>query len=142
MVGHELKFKTKVEVRDMYGYGKHVDMDFKSAVKKTIEELQKEGFGVLTEIDVKATLKAKLGVDYEDYLILGACNPPFAHKALNAEKEVGLLLPCNVIVYRDGDKTHVSAILPTQAMSMVENESLKRVAEEVEDKLKKVIDSI
>ncbi len=126
----------------MYGYGKEVDMDFDSAVEKTVEALQKEGFGVLTEIDVKATLKEKLGIDYEDYLILGACNPPLAHKALVAEKEIGLLLPCNVIVYRDGGRTHVSAILPTQAMSMVENEDLKKVAEEVEEKLKRVIDSI
>jgi len=126
----------------MYGYGKEVDMDFDSAVEKTIEELRKEGFGVLTEIDVKATLKEKLGIDYEDYLILGACNPPLAHRALVAEKEIGLLLPCNVIVYRDGERTHVSAILPTRAMSMVENEDLKKVAEEVEEKLKRVIDSI
>ncbi len=126
----------------MYGYGKEVDMDFDSAVEETIEALQKEGFGVLTEIDVKATLKEKLGIDYENYLILGACNPPLAHKALIAEKEIGLLLPCNVIVYRDGGKTHVSAILPTRAMSMVENEDLKKVAEEVEEKLKRVIDSI
>jgi uncharacterized protein (DUF302 family) len=105
-----------------YGYSKSVELDFDDAVARTKEELKKEGFGVLTEIDVKKTLKEKLDVNYDDYIILGACNPPFAHKALEAEKEIGLLLPCNVIVYRKDDKTYVSAINPVEAMSVVKNE--------------------
>ncbi len=126
----------------MYGYTKKVGLTFDEAVKRTREELSKEGFGVLTEIDVKKTLKTKLDVDYDDYLILGACNPPFAYQALQAEKEVGLLLPCNVIVYRDGGETFVSTILPTDAMSIVDNDALGVVAVEVEEKLKKVVDNI
>ena len=126
----------------MYGYTKKVGLTFDEAVKRTREELSKEGFGVLTEIDVKKTLKTKLDVDYDDYLILGACNPPFAYQALQVEKEVGLLLPCNVIVYRDGGETFVSTILPTDAMSIADNDALGVVAVEVEAKLKKVVDSI
>jgi uncharacterized protein (DUF302 family) len=86
----------------MYGYKKQVNTSFEEALQRTKEELQKEGFGVLTEIDVKATLKKKLDVDYDNYLILGACNPPFAYQSLQAEKDIGLLLlPCNVIAYED-----------------------------------------
>jgi uncharacterized protein (DUF302 family) len=126
----------------MYGYKKQVSASFEEALQRTKEELQKEGFGVLTEIDVKATLKTKLDVDYDNYLILGACNPPLAYQALQAEKDIGLLLPCNVIAYEDEGKTFVSAILPTVAMSMVESEKLRSIALQVEQKLKKVIDSI
>jgi len=125
-----------------YGYGKQVGLSYEDAVKKTRDELQKEGFGVLTEIDVRATLKKKMDVDFDNYVILGACNPPFAFQALKAEREIGLLLPCNVIVYENGGETTVSAMLPTVAMNMVENESLREVAEQVEAKLKKVVDSI
>ncbi len=125
-----------------YGYKKQVDASFEDAVQKVKEELQKEGFGVLTEIDVKATMKKKLDLDYENYLILGACNPSFAHKALEAEKEIGLLLPCNVVVYEDVGSVFVSVILPTVAMGMVENSDLPNIAAEVEEKLKRVIDNI
>ena len=93
-----------------YGYSKKLSLTFSEAVEKTRAELAKEGFGILTEIDVKATLKKKLNIDYENYIILGACNPPFAHKALEAEKEIGLLLPCNVIVYEDKGKVIASEI--------------------------------
>lgn len=126
----------------MYGYKKQASISFENAVEKTRQELKKEGFGVLTEIDVKATLKKKLDVDYDKYIILGACNPPFAHKALQAEKEIGLMLPCNVIVYENNEKVFVSAILPTKAMSMIDNPELKEIAEQIEEKLKKVVDSI
>jgi len=126
----------------MYGYKKKVTVSFDKAVEKTREELQKQGFGVLTEIDVKATLKKKLDVDFDNYIILGACNPPFAYQALQAEKDIGLLLPCNVIVYEQEGEVFVSAIVPTVAMSMVENEELRRIAVQVEPKLKQVIDSI
>jgi uncharacterized protein (DUF302 family) len=105
-------------------------------------ELQKKGFGVLTEIDVKATIKKKLDIDFDNYIILGACNPPFAYKALQAEKEIGLMLPCNVIVYSNDGKTIVSAILPTEAMKSIGNSSLDEIAKIIEQKLKKVVDSI
>ncbi len=125
-----------------YGYKREIPLPFAEAVLKTKAELAKEGFGILTEIDVKATLKKKLDVDYENYIILGACNPPFALEALRAEKDIGLLLPCNIIVYEENGKTFVSAILPTVAMEMVENTSLADIAKIVEEKLKKVIDNI
>lgn len=125
-----------------YGYGKIVNLPFEEVVRKTKETLAQEGFGVLTEIDVKVTMKKKLGVDFDNYVILGACNPPFAHEALQMEKEIGLLLPCNVIVYEDTGSVHVSVIVPSVAMSIVENEDLVSIASEVEDKLKKVIDSL
>lgn len=125
-----------------YGYKRKVPLSFIDAVSKVKEELSREGFGVLTEIDVKATLKKKLDVDYENYLILGACNPPFAFQALKSEKEIGLFLPCNVIVYEESKETFVSAVLPTVAMSMVENPALAALAAEVETKLKRVVDSL
>ncbi|MEN8613706.1 DUF302 domain-containing protein [Dehalogenimonas sp. THU2] len=126
----------------MYGYKRQVHGTFDAVVQKTREELKKEGFGIMTEIDVRETLKKKLDVDYDNYVILGACNPPFAYKALQAEKEIGLLLPCNVIVYEDGGQVFVSAILATEAMKAVDNENLGGIAVVVEDKLKKVVDSI
>ena len=129
-------------VQANYGYKKQVNKTFEEALAKTREELQTEGFGVMTEIDVKATLKKKLNVDFDKYIILGACNPPFAYKALQAEKDIGLLLPCNVIVYEEHGKVFVSAIVPTVAMSMVQNPALSEIAEQVEKKLKKVVDSI
>ena len=125
-----------------YYYKKEVNLGYDATVSKVKAELQKEGFGVLTEIDVKATLKKKLNVDYENYIIIGACNPPFAYKALQAEKDIGLLLPCNLIVYNSGNKTVAASILPSRAMSMVENEELRGIAGQVEAKLKKVIDAL
>jgi len=126
-----------------YGLTKKVDLSFEEAEAKVRESLKAQGFGVLTEIDVKATLKAKLNVDFRKYKILGACNPPFAHKALTAEIEIGLLLPCNVIVYEDdAGATHVSAIDPASAMSMVTNRELESVAGQVREKLVEVVESI
>ncbi len=125
-----------------YGFTKKVDLEFSDTVKKTREELGKSGFGILTEINVKETLKKKLDVNYDYYIILGACNPPFAYEALKAEKEIGLLLPCNVIVYSDNGKIFVSAINPIVAMSMVDNPKLKEIADKISEKLKKVIDNI
>ena len=129
-------------MNNMYGYKKQVELTYDDTVGRVREELKKEGFGVLTEIDVKATLRKKLDVDFDNYIILGACNPSFAHKALLAERDIGLLLPCNVIVYELDGKTFASAILPSIAMSMVDNAELKDIAGEVETKLKKVIDRI
>jgi len=125
-----------------YSYTKQVDLPFGEAVERTRAELANEGFGILTEIDVKATLKQKLGVSFDNYVILGACNPPFAYKALQATKVVGLFMPCNVIVYEDQGKIFVSAILPTAAMSMLDNPLLADIAVQVEEKFKRAIDNL
>jgi len=125
-----------------YGYKKQLNVSFDEAVKQTKAELAHAGFGVLTEIDVQATLKTKLDVDYDKYVILGACNPSFAHQALMAEKDVGLLLPCNVIVYEDDGKVFVSAVMPTVAMGAVENAAVEPIARDVEEMLKKIVDSL
>ena len=117
-------------------------MSYREAIARAREELQKEGFGVLTEIDVKATLKKKLDVDFDDYIILGACNPSMAYKALQSEQDLGLMLPCNVIVYSKKGKTFVAAIKPTIQMEKIGNPKLSDIAAEVEGKLKKIINSI
>lgn len=114
---------------------------FDEAIEKTIAELKKEGFGVLTEIDLKATLKKKLDVDFYNYKILGACNPPFAYKALQAEDKIGTMLPCNVIVQeKEPGNIEISAVDPIASMASVENESLGELATEIRDRLKRVIE--
>lgn len=119
------------------------DGSFDEAIEKTTEELKKEGFGVLTEIDVKETLKKKLDVDFKKYKILGACNPGFAHKALQAEDKIGTMLPCNVIVEEHEDGTvEVSAVNPLDSMQAIENPSLGEIAGEVKTRLEKVIQAI
>ncbi|MFC1538042.1 DUF302 domain-containing protein [Candidatus Latescibacterota bacterium] len=123
-----------------YGFIKELNLPFENAVEKVTEELKKEGFGILTTIDIKAKLKEKLNIDFMKYVILGACNPPFAHKSLLAEENIGLLLPCNVIVYEKGDKTIVGIIKPLTAMGIIDNEELHEIAELVQAKLKKVFD--
>lgn len=116
---------------------------FKEVIEKTMNELQKEGFGVLTEIDLKATFKKKLDVNFYNYTILGACNAPFAHKALQAEDKIGTMLPCNVIVQeKEAGQIEVSAVDPLSSMISVENESLGAIAGEVRNKLKKVIENL
>ncbi len=126
-----------------YHFSKTVEMTFDEALGKVTEELAKEGFGILTEIDVKATLKKKLDVDFPKYKILGACNPPFAYKALQAENKIGIMLPCNVLVQEhESGAVEVSAVDPLASMQAVTNESLGQVATEIRDKLKKVIDSV
>lgn len=125
-----------------YGYKKQLNVSFAEAEKKTREELVKEGFGIITEVNAKATFKKKLDVDFDNYIILGACQPKSAYKVLQIDKEIGLLLPCNVIVYEDKGNVYVSAILPSVAMGMVDNLELTPIAKEVEDKLKRVIDAI
>jgi len=125
-----------------YSIQKRVAGTFAEAVEKTKAALATEGFGVLTEIDVAATMKKKLDVEYENYVILGACNPTLAHQALQAEKEIGLFLPCNVIVYEHEGGVVVSAIRPTTAMSMVSNEWLGGIAREAEKRLRAAVESI
>ena len=116
---------------------------FDEAIEKTINELQKEGFGILTEIDIKSTLKKKLDVNFYNYKILGACNAPFAYKALQSEDKIGTMLPCNVIVQeREPGVIEVSAVDPISSMASVENKSLAGIANEVSDKLKRVIKNI
>jgi uncharacterized protein (DUF302 family) len=122
-----------------YTLNEKTTLPFEDAVQRVREELKSEGFGVLCEIDVQATLKEKLGVDGDRYTILGACNPPLAHQALEAEPELGALLPCNVIVYqREGD-THISAIDAERMLSIVGNERLAPIAADVKRRLGDVV---
>lgn len=126
-----------------YNNNKIVNCSYDEAIEKVTEELKKEGFGVLTEIDVKETLKKKLDVDFRKYKILGACNPPLAYKALQTEENIGVMLPCNVIVQEKPDgKVQVSAINPMVAMQSVGNQNLLSVAEEVSSKLEKVLNNM
>jgi uncharacterized protein (DUF302 family) len=126
-----------------YYFNKTLNVSFDKAIARVTEELKKEGFGILTDIDVKATLKKKLDVEFRKYRILGACNPPFAYKALQAEDKIGTMLPCNVIVQEISDgQVEVTAIDPLASMQAVENHALKEIASEISNKLKKVIDRV
>jgi len=126
-----------------YGINKDTDYDFDVAIEKATAALKEEGFGVLTEIDVKATLKKKLDVDFRRYTILGACNPPIAHKALSADLGIGLLLPCNVVVSeRDGGGTTVSAISPKAMFAVVNDPAMTPMVEDVEARLTRAIAAI
>lgn len=125
-----------------YTFSKTLDMDFDTAVERVTEELKKEGFGVLTDIDVQTTLKNKIGVDFQKYRILGACNPGFAHQALQAEPEIGVMLPCNVVVQETESGVQVSAIDPVASMQAVNNPSLASTAAQVRDKLQSVVNSL
>lgn len=126
-----------------YYFSKITDLSYEDAITRTTAALKEEGFGVLTEIDVKATLKAKIDVDFPRYVILGACNPQFAHKALQSEPHIGAMLPCNVVVREnEAGQTEIFAVDPIASMRAVENAELGAVAEEVQQKLKAVIESI
>lgn len=126
-----------------YYYSKIIDDGFENVLRKTEVALKQEGFGILTEIDVKETLKKKLDVDFKKYKILGACNPPYAYKALQAEDKIGTMLPCNVIVIeQSANQIEVAAVNPISSMQAVHNEDLLKIAEEIKDKLIGVIDSL
>ncbi|SFF97147.1 MULTISPECIES: DUF302 domain-containing protein [Salegentibacter] len=126
-----------------YYFSKVLNDSFDEAIDKVTKELKEEGFGILTEIDVKETFKKKLDVDFRKYRILGACNPKMAHQAISAESKIGTMLPCNVIVQETEDgKTEVSAVDPVASMSAVENHKLGDVAQEVRSKLKMVIERL
>ena len=127
-----------------YGISTTVDLPFDQAQARTREALASEGFGVLTEIDVTATLRKKLDVEFRPYIILGACNPPLAHQAQEAELDIGLLLPCNVIVYATDDpaRSVVAALDPVAALSVSGNEAIQPIAEEVRDRLQRVVASV
>jgi uncharacterized protein (DUF302 family) len=138
-------FHKEVSMGDIgdYAFSAVLDASYENAVSKITDALKEEGFGVLTEIDVKATLKKKLDVDFRKYVILGACNPPYAHRTLQADLNVGLLLPCNVIIYETDDKKAcVSALNPVSALEVIKNEALREIANEVSRKLKRVIDKV
>lgn len=127
-----------------YGFGTTVAVAYNQAVERTKTALKEQGFGVLTEIDVKRTLKEKLGADFRPYIILGACNPPLAHRALEADLGIGLLLPCNVVVYDNGDGTSsVEAMDPEAALGLVgDNPAVAAVAREAKQRLRTVLDSV
>jgi len=126
-----------------YYFSKRINGTFDEALTRTIDELKKEGFGVLTEIDVKATMKAKLNAEFRNYKILGACNPPYAYKALTVEDKIGTMLPCNVIVQElASGQIEVAAVDPIASMRAVQNPELAHLALEVQAKLKKVVESI
>lgn len=125
-----------------YGFSKNTNYEFDDTIQKVTEELKKEGFGVLTTIDVKDTLKKKIDVDFKKYTILGACNPKLAHQALGVEEELGLLLPCNVIVYEKDGKSVVSIFNPIVMTNVIDNPQMKPVADEVKGKLKRVLEAV
>ena len=126
-----------------YYFAKTLKGDFDQSIEKVTEELKKEGFGILTEIDVKETLKKKLNVDFPRYRILGACNPPFAYKALQAEERIGTMLPCNVVVRElEPGTVEVAAVDPVASMQAVENPRLREIAETIREKLRSVVNRL
>jgi uncharacterized protein (DUF302 family) len=138
-------FRNEMEaaMKNRYGFGKTVDMSFEAALKKVSEELAKEGFGILTEIDVQATLKKKLDADMRPYRILGACNPPFAHRAIGAEPTIGLLLPCNVVVREDDSgKVQVEFMDPDVMVQLIDKPEVHAVAAEVSAGLRRVCEAV
>ena len=124
------------------GFSTRMNVDYEQAVQAARAALQEEGFGVLTEIDVKATVKQKLDKDFRRYVILGACNPPLAHRALETDPSVGLLLPCNVIVYEDCDGSVVAAVDPLGLLGVLDNPALQDIAQEAEGRLRRAIDKL
>jgi uncharacterized protein (DUF302 family) len=125
-----------------YYFAKTLDVPFDDAVEKTISALKEHGFGVLTRIDVKSTLKQKIGADFRPYIILGACNPQMAYQALQAEDKIGTMLPCNVIVQEVDGKAEIAAVDPVASMQAIENSSLAAVATKVREELKAAVQSL
>ncbi len=125
-----------------YSFSRVLPISYEEAILQVREALKAEGFGVLTEIDVQKTLKDKLDQDFPKYIILGACNPPLAYQVLQAEPEIGVFLPCNVLVYEEGGKTVVSSMNPEAVLEMVKNEKVRQLADQVRRKLEKVLNSL
>lgn len=126
-----------------YYFAKVLELSFDEAMQAVTDALKREGFGILTQIDVRATLKEKLGVEFPEYRILGACNPPFAHRALTSESRIGLMLPCNVIVRKtEAGTVEVAAVDPVASMAAVDNSELGAVADQVREKLRAVVESL
>jgi uncharacterized protein (DUF302 family) len=135
-----LSEEDAMEKSKEYAFGTVLNTSYEDAIVRVTDALKEEGFGVLTEIDVKATLKKKLDKEFRRYVILGACNPPYAYRSLEADLDVGLLLPCNVIVYETDDKkAYVAAINPVSALEIIQSQELKNIAEEVSEKLERVV---
>lgn len=130
------------ETASSYSLSAATQLGFDDAVERVREELKAEGFGVLSEIDVQATLKQKLDIDRDRYVILGACNPSLAHHALEAEPELGVLLPCNVVVYEDAGETRISAVDAERMLSIVDNDELRPTAAEVRSRLARVVERV
>lgn len=133
---------TRTESKFTYGYSRTLELPYEQAVERARDELKAEGFGVLCEIDIKEKLKEKLGVDFGNYVILGACNPPLAYQTLQEELNIGLLLPCNVVVYEDKGRSVVAAIDGVRMLSVVGNSKLEAIASQVNEKLRLVIDRL
>ena len=125
-----------------YGVGRYLDERYESALPRVVEALKAEGFGIITEIDVKKTMQEKLGVDVPQHVILGACNPKLAHAALQVEPDLGVLLPCNVVVYATDKGTRVTAVNAGAMLGMVGNEALGPIAEQVQERLDRVLESL
>ncbi|MCL5256681.1 MAG: DUF302 domain-containing protein [Chloroflexi bacterium] len=125
-----------------YGMKVKVDLPYEQAVEKTKAALKEQGFGVLTEIDVKKTMKEKLNVDFRRYVIIGACNPPLAHKALSSELDLGLMLPCNVIVYEENHGSVVAGMDPVAALGVVQNPALQEVAKEARERVSAALEKV
>ena len=124
-----------------YYISRRVDGSFEEVVDRTVAALEEQGFGVLTDIDIKATMHAKLGVDFRPYRILGACNPPFAHQALLAEDKIGTMLPCNVVVQQLDSGVEIAAVDPLASMQAVENPNLGEIAQEVRERLRAAVEA-
>jgi uncharacterized protein (DUF302 family) len=137
-------YRIMIEQTTRYGIGTTVALEYARAVERTRDELAKEGFGVLSEIDIAATLKKKLDADFRPYVILGACNPPLAHRALTAERDLGLLLPCNVVVYAADEpgRSVVAAMDPEAALELTDNPEVREVATEVRARLERVLSRV
>lgn len=133
-----------IEQTTRYGISTIIPLEYSSAVERTKEALAAEGFGILSEIDVAATFKKKLDVEFRPYLILGACNPPLAHRALTAERDIGLLLPCNVVVYADDTpgRSVVAVMDPVEALQLTGNEAIRPIADDVRARLVRVLESL
>jgi uncharacterized protein (DUF302 family) len=126
-----------------YGIVRHVELGYEEALSLTKEALKEQGFGVLTEIDVKKTMKEKLDLDYRPYIILGACNPQLAHQAISAERDIGLMLPCNVVVYEESPgRSVVEAVAPLAALGVVDNPALKDIADQADQRLRAAMDTV
>ena len=126
-----------------YAFSTVLNTSYEDAISKVTDALKEEGFGVLTEIDVKSTLKKKLDVDFRKYMILWVCNPPYAFRTLQTDLDVGLLLPCNVIVYETDDKkAYISALNPVSALEVIKSQELRKIAAEVSEKLKRVVEKV
>ena len=141
MPGRKKNAKERMESMN-YGFSKTTQLSFDDALHKAAQELQKESFGVITTIDIQKTMKNKLNVDFQKYIILGVCNPPLAYRALQTEEEIGLLLPCNVIVYEKGNNVVVAAFNPQVMTLVMENPEMNSIAQEVKARLERVIAAI